>query len=125
MHRRYWIAAALAWSACSPPPRTAEDLLPARVDEIWRRKSLHAIPPPQPAIPRAFEATYEGPGKLTVNLYEAKVSGTAFEMSQHWKMTANTVVFDKGKYFVLLKWEQADRQALKAFVRALQKQLSQ
>ena len=40
-------------------------------------------------------------------------------------MTANTVVFDKGKYFVLLKWEQADRQALKAFVRALQKQLSQ
>jgi hypothetical protein len=58
-------------------------------------------------------------------LYEAKVSGTAFEMTQHWRSAPNTVVFDKGRCFVVVKWERADRQALTAFVRALQKNLEE
>jgi hypothetical protein len=76
-------------------------------------------------IVRAFEAEYEGAGKLTVDLYEAKVSGTAFEMTQHWRSAPNTVVFDKGRCFVVVKWEQADRQALTAFVRGLEKELAE
>jgi hypothetical protein len=86
---------------------------------------LRAIPPPKPTVPRAFRAVYEGAGKLTVDLYEAQASGTAFEMSQHWRSSPDTVVFDKGRYFVEVKWEHADRQALMAFVRALQKQLEE
>jgi hypothetical protein len=35
------------------------------------------------------------------------------------------VVFDKGRRFVVVKWEQADRKALTAFVRALQKALEE
>jgi hypothetical protein len=124
MTRRYWIVLALVWSACSQPPRSAETLLPASI-EVWQRKSLRDIPPPKPTILRAFEAGYEGAGKLTVDLYEAKVSGTAFEMTQHWRESPNTVFFDKGRYFVVVKWEQADRQALTAFVRALQKELAE
>jgi hypothetical protein len=60
-----------------------------------------------------------------VDLYEAKVSGTAFEMTQHWREAPNTVFFDKGRYFVVVKWEQADREALTAFVRGLEKELEE
>ena len=86
---------------------------------------MHDIPPPKPSIARAFEAVYEGAGKLTVDLYEAKVSGTAFEMTQHWRASPDTVFFEKGRYFVVVKWERADRQALTGFVRAMQKNLEQ
>ena len=125
MVRRYWIAFAVVWSACSQPPRSAESLLPPSVGGIWQRKSLRDTPPPKPGVLRAFEADYGGAGKLTVDLYETKVSGTAFEMTQHWRASADTVFFDKGRYFALVKREQADRKALTTFVRALQKELEE
>jgi hypothetical protein len=84
------------------------------------RKSLRTISPPQGNVVRAFEAVYEGAGKLTVTLYETKASGTAFEMTQHWRASPDTVFFDKGRYFVVVKWGQADRQSLRTFVRAFQ-----
>ena len=129
MTRRYCIALALVGSACSRSPRSAETLLPASVGGVWQRRSLRDIATPKRTIVRAFEAGYEGDGKpagkLTVNLYEARVSGTAFEMTQHWRAAPDTVVFDKGRRFVVVKWEQADRKALTAFVRALQKALEE
>jgi hypothetical protein len=125
MTRRYWIVVALAWSACSQPPRDPGSLLQASVGGVWQRKALRDIPPPKPAILRAFEARYEGAGAVIVDLYEAKVSGTAFEMTQHWRATSDTVFFDKGRYFVVVKWERADRQAIQAFVRALETELEE
>jgi hypothetical protein len=125
MTRRYGIVLALVLSACSQPARSAASLLPAGVGGVWQRKSLRDIPPPKPGVLRAFEAAYQGAGKLTVDLYETKVSGTAFEMTQHWRASADTAFFDKGRYFVVVKWEQADRQALTAFVRGLQKELEE
>jgi hypothetical protein len=122
---RCWLVLALAASACTQPPRGAERLLPSRVGGVWQRKSIRAIAPPRPGIVRAFEAAYEGAGQLTVELYETKVSGTAFEMTQHWRSSPDAVFFDKGRYFVLVKWERADRNALTAFVRALQKLLEE
>src|ERR1039458_4327179 len=105
--------------------RVCKNVLPASVGGVWQRKSLRDIPPPRPSIVRAFEADYEGAGKLTVTLYETKVSGTAFEMTQHWRASPDTVFFDKSRYFVLVKWEQADRKALTTFVRGLQKKLEE
>ena len=96
MTRRYWILSALVWSACSQPPRAAGSLLPASVGAVWQRKSLRDIPPPKPSVTRAFEAAYEGAGKVIVDLYETRVSGTAFEMTQRWRSTPDTVFFDKG-----------------------------
>lgn len=125
MTRRYGIVLALALSACSLPARSAASLLPASVGGIWQRASLRDIPPPRPGIVRAFEAGYAGAGNVTVDLYETKVSGTAFEMTQHWKAAPDTVFFDKGRYFVLVKWAHADRKALTDLVRGLQKELEE
>ncbi|MGA2131510.1 MAG: hypothetical protein ABSH50_04270 [Bryobacteraceae bacterium] len=124
MTHRYWIVAALGLGACGrPAPRDPASLLPESVAGGWRRVSLHDTRIPQAGIERAFQATYEGAGSLTVDLYEANVSGTAFEMTQHWRPAPDSVVFDKGRYFVMVKWQRADRQALTQFVRELQKEL--
>ena len=124
MMRWSYVAMLLLLAACTQPPRASASLLPPVV-AAWQRKSLRGLPPPKVTIARSFEAFYEGAGKLTVDLYEAKVSGAAFEMTQHWRATPDTVFFDKGVYFVVVKWEQADREALKAFVRALERNLEQ
>lgn len=127
MIRRYWIAMPLAWSACGRPARDPASLLPATAGEGWLRSSLHGVSPPNANILRAFEATYGISGHpettVTVDLYEGKTSGTAFEMTQHWKASPDSVFFDKGTYFVTIKWKQADRAALHDLVRALQKNL--
>jgi len=125
MMRRYWLLVALALGACKTAPREAGSLLPATVAGAWRRSSLRAILPPQPKVTRAFEADYDGPGRVTVDLFEAVASGVAFEMTQHWREAADTVFFDKGEYFVVVKWRQTDRQALKAFIRELQRELAE
>ena len=113
---------ALASSACSPPASPPETLLPATVAGSWTRTSVHATTPIAGAL-RAFEAVYEGSGSLTAAVHETKVSGVAFELQQHWKSEPNSVFFSKGRYFVLIKWQQADRRALTVFVRALEKSL--
>ena len=125
MIRRSCIVFAIVFSGCGRPARSSENLLPPTVAGAWQRASLRDIPPPKPSILRAFEADYQGAGKLTVDLYEARVSGTAFEMTQHWRSAPDTVFFDKDRYFVVMKWQQADRPALTAFVRAMQKNLEQ
>jgi hypothetical protein len=125
MLRRFLVVFALMLAACSPPPRAAGSLLPQSIGGVWQRKSLRGVPPSQPGVVRALEAVYEGTGKLTVELYETKVSGTAFEMTQHWRAMPNTVFFDKGRYFAVVKWEAADRQTLTDFVRGLEKNLAE
>lgn len=125
MTRRYVIVLALVGSACGHLTRSGNQLLPPAIGGVWHRASLRDIAPPNNSIVGGFQAAYEGPGKLTVDLYEAKVSATAFEMVQHWRAVADTIVFDEGKYFVTVKWEHADRQALTGFVRILQKQLEE
>ncbi|HTQ54590.1 MAG TPA: hypothetical protein VMI94_09040 [Bryobacteraceae bacterium] len=124
MTLRYWIVAAGCLTACGrPAPRDPASLLPARVAEKWQRQSLRSIPPAHSGIEHAWEANYDGAGNLTVDLYEARAPGTAFEMTQHWREAADSVFFDKGRYFVVVKWQRADRQALPAFIRELQKEL--
>jgi hypothetical protein len=123
MMRRISVVFPFFLAACGPPQRTPVSLLPENVAGVWQRKSLRDLPPPKATITRAFEAVYEGPGKLTVDLYEAKVSGTAFEMTQHQRATPDTVFFDRGRYFVVVKWERAERQKLKDFMSALEKNL--
>lgn len=60
------------------------------------------MPPPKPNVMRAFEATY-GAGKLTVDLYETKVSG--------YRVLRQGQVLRGGEV------GQAGRQALTAFLR--------
>lgn len=122
MKRRLWIVTALAWCGCGRPPRSPESLLPGNLAG-WTRQALSPVPPSQAVVVRAFVAAYQGGGKISVELYEAKSSASAFEMTQHWREAANSVAFDKGVYFAVVRWEQADRRALGAFLRALQQNL--
>jgi hypothetical protein len=124
MTRCYWIAAVLLLTSCHPaPPADPAGLLPASIYGKWQRTSLTSVPPAERGVLRAFRATFTGAGEVTVDLYETRASGTAFEMTQHWRETPDTVFFDKGRFFAVVKWKQADRQALTQFVRELESHL--
>jgi hypothetical protein len=123
MRRREFIVAALACGACGRPPRGGESLLPETVGEMWRRTSLREIPPSPAGARRAFEAAYEGPGKLTAAVYEMRSPAGGLDLAQRWKPAADTVFFNQENYFAVVRWEKADRKALTAFVRALEKGL--
>ena len=65
---------------------------------------------------------YEGPGKVTVEVEDVGQQAVAFERAQKTRSQPDSVFFDKDRYFVTVRWDQADREALKMLVRALQKQ---
>ena len=46
------------------------------------------------------------------------------DLAQRWRPSADTVFFYRGRYFVVVKWQQADRKALQEFVRELEKRLA-
>ena len=47
----------------------------------------------------------------------------ALDLVQRWRPSADTVFFYRGRYFVVLKWQDADRTALQAFAAELEKRL--
>jgi len=129
MLRRIWLCLPLLVGGCSratPPP----DILPPSMAGVWKRTALETPPvssAPDP-VPRTavnwFEsANYEGPGKIETRLYGLTSSGVALDLVQRWRPSADTVFFYSGKTFVVVKWEQADRKSLEAFVRDLQTRL--
>ena len=129
MTRRNCIWLALALGACrqrTPLP----SLLPETVANVWRRTSLRELsvsdapdPVPRSSIRRLEIAGYEGPGKLEARVYEMSSQGVAFDLVQRWRPSADTVFFNQGEFLVVVKWEQADRQALRDFVRELESRL--
>ena len=129
MNRRLWLCVVLALSAChsQAPPR---DLFPPTVAGVWKRTALtspSAAEAPDP-VPRTMVnwlqiATYEGPGKLEARVYGLSSPGVALDMVQRWRASANTVFFYRGSNFVVIKWDQADRKALQAFVSELETHL--
>lgn len=122
MTRREILAAAVALTACSRPARPTGQLLPASVAG-WRRESTVDIPPSPAGAKRAFEGVYRGPGTIEVELYEMRSPAGALDLAQRWKPAADTVFFYKENYFVVVKWERVERQALTEFLRAVEKNL--
>jgi hypothetical protein len=76
------------------------------------------------SVERLQVAAYEGPGKLEARVYELSSPGVGLALMQRWRPSADTVFFYQGRYFVVVKWQQADRKALEEFVRELQKRLA-
>jgi len=66
-------------------------------------------------------AVYEGSGTVRVEVEDMGAQAVAFERVQRTRSAPETVFFDKDKYFVTVRWEQADRDALRQLVRELQK----
>jgi len=96
----------------------------------WKRTGLRAIaasdapdPVPRTSIETIQVASYEGPGKLEARAYQLDSPGVALDLAQRWRPSADTVFFYRDEYFIVIKWQEADRQALKEFDRELQTRL--
>jgi hypothetical protein len=97
---------------------------------VWRRTAFEhpsvsdaPDPVPRSAVQQFERAAYEGPGKLDARLYVLDSPAVAVELVQRWRPSADTVFFYTGRFFVVVKWEDADRKALQAFVAEVQKRL--
>lgn len=106
------------------------NLFPPSIAGVWKRTDLHNLSPsdsPDP-VPRTIidglqEASYEGPGKLVARIYKLESPGEALDQVQRWRPSADTVFFYRDEYFVVIKWQDADRKALQSFVTELEKRL--
>jgi hypothetical protein len=113
--------------SCGGGPKQAKPLFPETVG-VWRLKlssDLAAGEIPEQVrrlgLRRAGSGEYEGAGKLKVEIYELTSDAGAFEVEQTWKPMADTVAFHKDRYFTVVHWTGADKTAVAAFVRELEK----
>ena len=97
----------------------------------WHRVAVRDVPVSQPpdAIPvKNIEgiraATYEGTGKLDARIYALPSSAVALDVVQRWTPAPDTVFFYSDRFFVVVRWEAADRKALQAFVSELEKRIT-
>jgi hypothetical protein len=130
MSRRNWMWLALAIGACRRNAPLPAGFFPETVAHVWRRTAARNLPVseapdpvPRTSVERLQTATYEGPGKLEARVYELSSPGVGLDLAQRWRPSADTVFFYRGRYFVVVKWQQADRKALQEFVRELEKRL--
>jgi hypothetical protein len=113
--------------SCSAGPKQAGPLFPETVG-VWKLKQSSDLAPAQVpeqirrlGMRRAGSAEYQGAGTLRVEIYELTSDAGAFEVEQTWRPTADTVVFHKDGYFTVVHWQDADKPAVAAFVRELEK----
>jgi hypothetical protein len=132
MKRRNWLAAAAGWGAveCHKSAALPRNVFPETAAGGWRRVDLRQLsaseapdPVPRNEIDSLLIASYEGPGKLDARLYVLASDVVGLELSQRWKPSADTVFFSRGPYFVVVKWQAAERTALKAFVSEVEKSI--
>jgi hypothetical protein len=129
MTRRAAAALLLACAACAR--REPEmDVFPPSIAG-WQRAALRNLPAsdspdpvPQPYVQRAQSADYEGNGKLEARAYELTRPEVGLDIAQRWRPSADTVFFWAKRYFVVVKWQDADRKALQEFTRALENRLN-
>jgi len=107
--------------------RTPFGLLPENAAGGWHRTSLVETPVseapdpvPRNAVTRLETADYTGPGQLEARVYELTSAEVGATLAQRWRPSADTVFFARGHYFVVIKWQQAERNALRSFVRELE-----
>jgi len=117
--------------ACGTSTALPPDLFPATAAGVWRRTSLREMgaseapdPVPRNEIERIAAASYEGPGKIEARVYALRSPAVGLELAQRWRPSADTVFFNSGPYFVVLKWQAAERAALQSFIHDLEKKLA-
>lgn len=108
------------------------DLFPSAADGGWQLVETHDLangdapdPVPRSAIERVRTASYKGPGdsQLEGHVYLLDSAQTAQVLATRWRPSADTVFFNKDRYFVVVRWQSGDRRALQTFVAQLQKHL--
>lgn len=130
MRRRTWLLPLILFAACSKP-EPMPDLFTETVAGGWHRTSIRTVSAwdaPDPVTRTAIEhlviANYQGPGKLEARLYQLSSSGVAVDLVQRWHPSSDTVFFYARNYFVVVKWQEADRNALHQFVSAIENRLN-
>jgi hypothetical protein len=128
--RRAWLPLILEWCACRQPPALPSNLFPATVNNVWTRTELREMaladapdPVPRTAVDRLQTASYKGPGEVSARVYVLTSPSIGAELVQRWRPSADTIFFNHDRYFVVVKWQAADRKALQDFVRELETRL--
>jgi hypothetical protein len=133
MNRRQYALtiAAFAFAACRTPAAIPPDLFATTAAGGWHLTSKRDLSPsdspdpvPRNSIDRLQAAEYDGPGKLEARVYALSAPEVALDLAQRWRPSADTVFFNRGPFFVVVKWQSADRQLLKEFVADLEKRLA-
>jgi hypothetical protein len=96
--------------------RSKGPLLPESAAGGWRLQDMQREQ-------KTTTATYQGQGTVRVEVEDTGASVTAFDRAQRARPQPDSVFFYKENYFVTVKWEGADREAVKLFVRDLEKRL--
>jgi len=127
MTRRSLLLAVIL-AACRPSAPL--NLFPETVAGVWQRRAVRELlvsdapdPVPRTSVRRLEAASYEGAGKLDARAYELTASAVALDLAQRWQPSADTVFFYRGRYFVVVKWDQAERKALQEFIREVEARL--
>ena len=133
MTRRTWWTLSLGLAGTGLACHHSEplpDLFPSSMGGVWRRTGLAELSPsdaPDPVsrttIDRLQTASYEGPGKLEARVYELSSPAVALDLAQRWRPSADTVFLNRDQFFVVIKWQDADRKALQSFVHDLEARL--
>jgi len=123
------LAGALA--ACRPKVELPPNLFPESAAGGWRRTSLGEMPVeespdpvPRTAVERLVAAAYDGPGKLDARVYALTSAAEAGELAERWRPSADTLFFARGRLFVVVKWQSADRKLLREFVAELERHIA-
>ena len=120
---------AVALAACGKRAEFPPGLFPETMIGGWRRTATDDAMDPRDPVPRnsveqARTATYEGPGKVEARVYQLSSAAVGLDLAQRWRPSADTVFFNQGVYFVVVKWQSAERAALQEFVRELEAKLA-
>jgi len=129
--RRRWFFAAALLAGCAKPRAPKVEVFPETVAGVWHRRELRDVPVsdapdpvPRSGVERLEVAKYEGPGKLEARAYQLSSKEMGLDVAQRWRPSADTIFFWAGYYFVVVKWQEADRKALQAFTTELEKRLN-
>jgi hypothetical protein len=130
MTRRWWMLAAPGLAACGEKPRMPADLFPQRVG-VWnlveaRDMDLSEAPDPVPrnSVELLRAGTYKaGDAEIQARVYLLSSADVGAALGGRWRPSADTVFFNHDKYFVVVKWQAAERAAVQEFVTGLQKRL--
>jgi hypothetical protein len=134
--KRWWILAALALAACAEiacgeKAQLPRDLFPPSAGPGWNlveTRDLGASETPDPVPRNSVEqvraATYKsGDAEIQARVYLLSSADVGAALGARWRPSADTVFFDHGPYFVVVKWQAADRKVLQTFVAELQRRL--
>lgn len=131
MTRRNWLTVTLVLGGCAKQAELPPDLFPETSGGVWRRTALRSVPVsespdpvPRNEVEHLREAAYEGRGTIQARVYQLSSSAVGSLLAQRWRPSSDTVFFNVGRYFVVVKWQAADRQALQEFLRDLQTKLA-